>query len=175
MKSVLLVMLIAVVLVSGCVQENKSESSYISYNIDINFSLSDIPYLGNEYDMIIAYSYPYMSADNASFQINIPEGLELISGDLEQVGELNRQKEITLRLKSTKTGVFTVSSWACVQFTGIIKDRKEGYYCTDMGINRANIYVMENDGNITKMTRYRYQEEPRPFLEGLWRKVITGN
>ena len=124
--------LIAVIL-AGCVQEKVVPSA----PIEVCLAISNAPALNQTAELTCTIT-SHEDAPNTTAQIKLPEGFELISGDLTWKGDLekNSQKSFKATVKSVKTGNWAIEAIA----ESKLKDA-ESYKAAD------HVYVVL--GNVT--------------------------
>jgi len=105
---VLSAVLIAVIL-AGCVQEKVVPSA----PIEVYLAISNAPALNQTAELTCTIT-SHEDAPNTTAQIKLPEGFELISGDLKWKGDLekNSQKSFKATVKSVKTGNWAIEAIA---------------------------------------------------------------
>jgi hypothetical protein len=104
--------------------------------ITVHLSFPDgAPPLNQEAELVCTVKTPAMSAKNLSLSINLPEALELVSGDLSWSGDIAQGVKVEVIkavVRSTKTGNWTIEA------TTYIDPEKHGGYG---GTGRYFIYV----------------------------------
>ena len=108
MKRILLIIvcLLIIPLVSAC------GGGAPSPPITVNLSFPDgAPPLNQEAELVCTVNTPVRSANNMSLIINLPEALELVSGDLSWSGNVAKGSEVEIIravVRSVKTGNWTI-------------------------------------------------------------------
>ncbi|NOQ55225.1 MAG: hypothetical protein GQ477_00290 [Nanohaloarchaea archaeon] len=119
--TLLLLSLLTVVLIAGCtggkgIVDNTHEKADTS-PLEVKLSLSDKPLLNTPVKLTLKVK-TILNWDNSSFptsvKIELPEGFELVSGDLEWYGILmdDEEQSIEATVKSTKTGYYRLTGHA---------------------------------------------------------------
>ena len=98
--------ILGLILISGCIQGNTSTTST---GITSKLDISKAPTL-NETAEITLMVTTIRNASNASVEIKLPEGFELISGNLNWNGEPieNQPRKLNIIVKAVKTGDWTI-------------------------------------------------------------------
>jgi len=94
-------------------KENTTVLSMPSVPMEVNLSISSAPAL-NETAQLICTITSVVDAPNTTAQITLPEGFELISGNLSWHGDIvaNGQESFNVVIKSVKTGIWTIEAGA---------------------------------------------------------------
>jgi len=111
-----LVLLVGLVGIGGCAgEENTTAPSLPSIPMEVNLSLSNAPALNETAELTCTItSTSDFGAPNTTAQITLPEGFELISGNLSWHGDIvaNGQESFNIVIKSVKTGIWTITASA---------------------------------------------------------------
>jgi len=104
------------ILVSGCVtQDTKSINGIETFYHDVYLSISGSPYLNNSVNLTLtAATSEAFGRGNTTLTIALPEGFELISGNLTQnvTLDINEIYNHTIIIKANKTGNWEILGWA---------------------------------------------------------------
>ena len=105
-KYFLALTVLGIILVSGCIQENTPTTST---GITSKLEISKAPALNENAEITLTVT-TIRSAPTASAKITLPEGFELVSGDLNWNGELveNQPLQLKVIVKAVKTGNWTI-------------------------------------------------------------------
>ncbi len=105
-KVVLALAIFGIILVSGCVQGNTPTTST---GITSKLEISKAPALNENAEITLTVT-TIRTAPTASAKITLPEGFELVSGDLSWKGELveNQPLQLKATVKAVKTGNWTI-------------------------------------------------------------------
>ncbi len=132
--------LVVVLLVGGCVQTTTPEEkttfpeSLEKFFESVNISFNATPLLNQPVELTIAAS-PLYDVSNATLEILLPEGFELVSGDLKWEGNLRRNETILLKaiIKSIKTG-----DWA-IQFLAVANPPERGFIALETKFSYVSV------------------------------------
>jgi hypothetical protein len=109
---VVLLVLLPVSLVVGCPQQPEPEEISPAEPITVNLSFPDgAPPLNQEAELVCTVNALSMPVKNMSVSVNLPEALELVSGELSWVGDVAEGDEaevIKAVVRSVKTGNWTI-------------------------------------------------------------------
>lgn len=105
-KIVLALAILGIVLVSGCIQGNTPATST---GITSKLEISKAPALNENAEITLTVT-TIRTAPTASAKITLPEGFELVSGDLNWNGGLveNQPLQLKVTVKAAKTGNWTI-------------------------------------------------------------------
>lgn len=147
MATLFLILFITVVSLSGCETKSKTESQYTTVSppvtppIEIKIDFPDgAPPLNQTTKLTCTIATHYISMKDMNVEITLPDGLELISGQLSWTGEVainSSVQAINAEIKSVKLGNWTAS----IQFH--ITPIAPGGYGGD-GVGQFYIAVFEN-------------------------------
>jgi hypothetical protein len=133
MKRLIFLILLIMLIVVGCPQQSEQMPAE---PITVHLSFPDgAPPLNQEAKLVCTVKTPARSAKNMSVSINLPEALELVSGDLSWSGDIAQGSEVEIIravVGSVKAGNWTIEA------TTYIDPEKHGGYG---GTGKYNIYV----------------------------------
>ena len=109
-KSQVSILLVLIILVSGCIQQKEDGGSKPVGDVYANLNLLD-PFKSVGSISTLEFSVtPQRTASNATMTLNLPEGLELLEGGVIWHGKIsaNEKKIFTFKLKALKAGKYTI-------------------------------------------------------------------
>lgn len=109
MKKIVLVF-IGVLIVSGCLTSTGNKDIFFK---STDMSISDEPLLNKEVYITLTASNPMIDT-NASLEIILPEGFQLVEGDLTWDGFMskNQSKQLKAKIKAIEEGEWLIIGWA---------------------------------------------------------------
>jgi hypothetical protein len=108
-KRLIFLVLLIMLIVVGCPQQSEQAPSP-PITVDLSFP-DGAPPLNQEAELVCTVRTPAMSAKNLGVSINLPEALELVSGDLSWSGDVVQGSKIEIIravVRSVKTGNWTI-------------------------------------------------------------------
>ena len=127
-------LLFSILLIIGIFSNTISNvNASIDPNIKVDLSISKAPALNQTAELTLSITAP-RNASNVSAKIVLPEGLELLNGDLSWHGKLigNQTKSIHSEVRAVKTGNWTI--------IGAVTGGNDYIY----------LYILENEGIVSK-------------------------